>query len=401
MPCTTFSTPGGTPASAAMSASSEQVSGAHSGGFTTTVLPAASAGPTFHVVNMKRRVPRRDQRGDAGGIVSARGCHDSGDSIVSCASFMRPLGEELDVVRGARHRRARDVADRAASRCRRSRRRRCSARRARIVVREALAGSAAGPRGPSAAQAGNAARAARHRGVDLLRAAGGDVGEMGAVDRRVAPRTLAVVDGTRLPPMKWAVETSTPATRRRSSHVLGFNPVPRRLGCASRAEPVTSSTQWSTSLGGSRRRRDVRDLERARARRQVEALVQLVAAGECAADEVPGEAEQPRAFPGVEPVRAAEVAVDQRPRLGSASCGRGRRREQIVRADEREDLGDAREPLRQRGRSAANGRSSENQTPLPYSYAPASAATRIAARASSAYVQISPSICLVAGVRCR
>ena len=35
-----------------MSASSEQVSGAHSGGFTTTVLPAASAGPTFQVVSI-------------------------------------------------------------------------------------------------------------------------------------------------------------------------------------------------------------------------------------------------------------------------------------------------------------------------------------------------------------
>ena len=35
-----------------MSASSEQVSGAHSGGLMTMVLPAASAGPTFHVVSI-------------------------------------------------------------------------------------------------------------------------------------------------------------------------------------------------------------------------------------------------------------------------------------------------------------------------------------------------------------
>ena len=40
------------PAAFAMSASNEQVSGAHSGGFTTTVLPAASAGPTFQVVSI-------------------------------------------------------------------------------------------------------------------------------------------------------------------------------------------------------------------------------------------------------------------------------------------------------------------------------------------------------------
>ena len=41
------------PASVARSAIIEQVSGAHSGGLTTTVSPAASAGPTFHVVSMK------------------------------------------------------------------------------------------------------------------------------------------------------------------------------------------------------------------------------------------------------------------------------------------------------------------------------------------------------------
>ena len=35
-----------------MSAMSEQVSGAHSGGLTTTVLPAANAGPTFQVVSI-------------------------------------------------------------------------------------------------------------------------------------------------------------------------------------------------------------------------------------------------------------------------------------------------------------------------------------------------------------
>ena len=52
MPCTTLSTPAGTPAAWAMSAISEQVSGAHSGGLTTIVLPAASAGPTFQVVSI-------------------------------------------------------------------------------------------------------------------------------------------------------------------------------------------------------------------------------------------------------------------------------------------------------------------------------------------------------------
>ena len=49
LPCTTLNTPGGRPAASAASASSEQVSGAHSGGFSTQVLPAASAGPSFQV----------------------------------------------------------------------------------------------------------------------------------------------------------------------------------------------------------------------------------------------------------------------------------------------------------------------------------------------------------------
>ena len=52
MPWTTLSTPGGMPASAAKSASSEHDSGDHSAGLRTTVLPAANAGATFHVLSM-------------------------------------------------------------------------------------------------------------------------------------------------------------------------------------------------------------------------------------------------------------------------------------------------------------------------------------------------------------
>src|SRR5947208_14747163 len=53
VPCTMLSTPGGSPASSATSPSTEQVRGAHSGGLRTTVLPAASAGPTRQVASMK------------------------------------------------------------------------------------------------------------------------------------------------------------------------------------------------------------------------------------------------------------------------------------------------------------------------------------------------------------
>ncbi len=42
-----LSTPGGSPASAASSAKSRAVSGVVSAGFSTTVLPVASAGATF------------------------------------------------------------------------------------------------------------------------------------------------------------------------------------------------------------------------------------------------------------------------------------------------------------------------------------------------------------------
>ena len=52
VPWTTLRTPAGSPASCAMSASSDAVSGAHSGGLSTTVLPAASAGPIRQVASI-------------------------------------------------------------------------------------------------------------------------------------------------------------------------------------------------------------------------------------------------------------------------------------------------------------------------------------------------------------
>ena len=52
LPCTMLNTPGGRPAAWAQSASRLLVSGAHSGGLTITVLPAASAGPSFHVASI-------------------------------------------------------------------------------------------------------------------------------------------------------------------------------------------------------------------------------------------------------------------------------------------------------------------------------------------------------------
>src|SRR5690606_26763283 len=51
-PFTTFSTPGGRPASRASCASLAAESGAHSAGLWTTVHPAASAGAIFQVASM-------------------------------------------------------------------------------------------------------------------------------------------------------------------------------------------------------------------------------------------------------------------------------------------------------------------------------------------------------------
>ena len=54
-PCTTLNTPGGTPHSFITSPSSVVVAGVSSDGFTTTVLPQASAGPTFQVISSRGR----------------------------------------------------------------------------------------------------------------------------------------------------------------------------------------------------------------------------------------------------------------------------------------------------------------------------------------------------------
>ena len=52
LPVTTLNTPGGRPASAHISASSRALSDVNEAGFSTTVLPIARAGATFHVNNI-------------------------------------------------------------------------------------------------------------------------------------------------------------------------------------------------------------------------------------------------------------------------------------------------------------------------------------------------------------
>ena len=52
-PLTRLKTPSGTPASRKISAQSDADSGVNSAGFSTTVLPVASAGASFHDSSMK------------------------------------------------------------------------------------------------------------------------------------------------------------------------------------------------------------------------------------------------------------------------------------------------------------------------------------------------------------
>ena len=54
-PWTTFTTPSGMPAARITSPSSAVLDGVSSDGFTTTVLPQASAGPSFQVVRSNGR----------------------------------------------------------------------------------------------------------------------------------------------------------------------------------------------------------------------------------------------------------------------------------------------------------------------------------------------------------
>ena len=65
IPCTMLKTPGGKPASATRSASSEQESGDHSAGLRIIVDPAASAGAVFQVDSMNGAFHGRDHDGRA------------------------------------------------------------------------------------------------------------------------------------------------------------------------------------------------------------------------------------------------------------------------------------------------------------------------------------------------
>ena len=182
IPCTTLNAPSGRPASRAMSASIDAVSGAHSGGLRTTVLPAASAGATPPGGEHQRRVPRRDDRGDAGRIP-----RDVLGVAVACrvvvaraSSSWSAKKRKLRATRGMTEFAA---SNGAASRCRASRPRRARATRA-STPSATRCRTAARSFGGIAPQTGERLARGGDGRVDLGGAAAGDLGDRRLVDRR-------------------------------------------------------------------------------------------------------------------------------------------------------------------------------------------------------------------------
>jgi hypothetical protein len=102
-PCTMLNTPGGRPAASAQSASSELVSGAHSGGLTMTGVARGQSRAELPGGQHQRRVPRRDDGHHAGRVVAhdvvrLLGVDRDGPAASSACS-----SEPGDVEHGARH----------------------------------------------------------------------------------------------------------------------------------------------------------------------------------------------------------------------------------------------------------------------------------------------------------
>src|SRR5262245_7195750 len=97
--------------------------------------------------------------------------------------------------------------------------------------------------------------------------------------------------------------------------------------------------------------------EGAPARGEIEALVLLAAAGQRAPREIPGEAEDARTLLGADALGPMEEALDERTQGGIGELGCGRRGEEIVRAEETDDLVHAWEPQWKEASEGAEGTS--------------------------------------------
>ena len=113
-PGTTWSTPSGMPASEASSARRSADSGDCSAGFSTTLLPVASAGASFHEAIMQREVPGDNRPDDA-----ERLAHDGDVGVVPgrrdlVVHLVDRLAVPRDAFRRERHVDVSGIADRLA-----------------------------------------------------------------------------------------------------------------------------------------------------------------------------------------------------------------------------------------------------------------------------------------------
>ena len=210
MPCTTLNAPSGRPASCAMSASIDAVSGAHSGGFRIDGVAGRERGRHPPGREHQRRVPRGDHDRDAARIPG----HALGEPVVVLRAGLEReqlVGEEPEVARDPRHHR---VPHRAQQRP--------------VVAgldRRELGHPRLDPVGDAVQHLGAFLRrhrapglARRTRGgdrsVDLVGAAPRDLGDRLLVDRRDVGERAARRRRAR-PPIQCSVETSMPSTTAR------------------------------------------------------------------------------------------------------------------------------------------------------------------------------------------
>src|SRR5215469_4207048 len=91
-------------------------------------------------------------------------------------------------------------------------------------------------------------------------------------------------------------------------------------------------------------RQGMRECVVTRARRQVEALVEFVAPGQRAADEIPGEPENSGPIARGYVIGSAQELIDQIAQRGVVELALGRSCEQVVRTDELDYFANPRKP---------------------------------------------------------
>ena len=239
MPCTTLKAPSG-PASCAMSASIEAVSGAHSGGQNHRV-PGGERGRDTPGREHERGVPRRDHDRDPLGSQATRSANPRSPW---CRSRARAAGPRRT---GSCGRPASPIPSwsAAATRCRGSPRPRARGR----APRRRRRGDAAPRPAPWRRRGPRRSPHGRRRPLDRPpRRLAGDLGDQVLVDRRDVGEGAGRPDA--LPPIQCSVETSMPSTTTR----LVALPSPRtlRLGRSFASERYGGRGCQADALGSGR-----------------------------------------------------------------------------------------------------------------------------------------------------